>query len=64
MSLARQVFAKLGPFQPEKSFAEHQRLCVRAAGTAQRIDDNLSPPTSFIPLTNERSEVRQIKKWN
>jgi hypothetical protein len=56
VSLARQVFAKLGPSQPERSSAANQRLCVRLAGTAQRIAGNLLQPTSFVPLTNELSE--------
>src|SRR4029077_17967799 len=55
-SLAQQVFAKLGPSQPEKSFAEDQRLCERLAGTAQRIAGSLCRPTCLTPLTNELSE--------
>src|SRR4029079_19010627 len=34
-SPARQVFAKLGPSRPKKSFAEDQWSCVRFAGIAQ-----------------------------
>jgi hypothetical protein len=50
---ARQVFAKLGPSQLERSSAEDQRLCVRLADTTQHIAGNLWRPTSFIPLTKE-----------
>jgi len=68
--LARRVFAKLGPSQPERSSAGDQRLCVRLADTAQRIAGNPLRPTSFIPLTNDEASfvrgrrVRKIKKWN
>ena len=47
VSLARQVFAKLGPSQPESSSAADQRLCVRLADTEQRIAGSLLRPTSF-----------------
>jgi hypothetical protein len=33
--VAQQVFAALGPSQPERSSAEDQRLYVRLADTAQ-----------------------------
>ena|SRR5215813_9744933 len=55
-SLAQQVFAKLAPSQPERSFAEDQRLCARLAGTAQRIAGSLLRPTYFIPLADNRSD--------
>ena len=56
MSLARQVFAKLGPSQPERSSAADQRLCVRLAGTEQRIAGNLLRPTISPP--NQRASER------
>src|SRR6476620_4974524 len=56
-SLARQVFAKLGPSQPERSSAANQRLCVRLAGTAQRIAGNLLRPTSFVPPNQRMKRV-------
>jgi hypothetical protein len=49
VSLARQVCAKLGPSQLERSCASDQRLCGRLADTEQRIAGNLLRPTSFIP---------------
>src|SRR5580700_9197220 len=56
VSLARQVFAKLGPSQPERSTAADQRLCVRLAGTEQRIAGNLLRPTISPP--NQRASER------
>ena len=49
VSLARQVFAKLAPFQLGRSRAEDQGSCERLADTAQRIVGNLLRPTSVIP---------------
>jgi mannose-6-phosphate isomerase-like protein (cupin superfamily) len=43
------VRAKLGPSQPERSSAADQRLCVRLAGTEQRIAGNLLRPTISPP---------------
>jgi hypothetical protein len=55
LSLSKSL-PSLGHLNKKGFFAEDQRLCVRLAGTAQRIAGSLLQPTCFIPLTNERSD--------